>query len=340
MKDLIAFYLVIILFISCKKENNGDERIPVEYNTTLSFEADITYADTCQLVISDQKGNSLLDTLLCMDQSHLLIYVSTTEKVNLTVIYPTGYDIKVVTYVDVVPGNWKVSTNNNFVPLNEGPSPDGTLVESRIIYKNLPPDFNGEYFFNSRSVSITQSIGYGHDSLEIVYQHLAVPHFVYLVLPGIGQFHLTKVLGDTCINLTQMHDVHQINLSTNLDYPVDLTSIWLICFPDKYDLNNWVSATELFTDPADQLYPSEGIDLYSCYYEWYDENDNYYVNHIIKDVIPSENILINRNSIELSDSSFTHFHVNFPQDLPTLYYVNLASRDVDWYCYLPPEKNT
>jgi hypothetical protein len=339
-------FLLFSLFtlISCQKEDNADLTPPVVAETPerqISFSYLNTGGDRkVEIIVSDTAAHFLLDTLVSVDDMHLLEVRSEETKFNITTIDQdqSGNRKYVQTFYQVSPNQWKINQANT-VGYFGGASHTGE-VNGELVYYNLPQNMQ-----ELPQLGNAFSGGYnGLDKIITASYKSKLPYLSCLLFPStkLYNFYEATTASDS-VNAAQLHMDTALTLTFQKSTALSNNSARNVFIYRNKDDNSslvrfWTS-NEPGSTGYDIMYPSKGAEQYLVEFFGIDQNHKVHITRQLSDAIPA--------TIDFLDSSYysivqngIDLNISFPKLLPSVYTVSLTTNNLLWNINLPAEKNT
>ncbi len=359
MKNTLCLLgLLFLLLMSCDQEVGSLPEPEAEHHFEIRFTP--TFYDAImeyEVLISQEDGAVLADTLLKVPGDHLLQVTSPYEKVNITTvakfmdIEPSFYSIN--TLVQVNPDKWNIRINYQDFYRVSAP-PERPMVRSKIRYVNLPMYwdpadlYSGVYFAAPNSIIHREN--HGSDYIEKTYDRTLPSSLTYLLLPELGKYFLKEVTTDqVTLDYAEAKNVIKHNFSE----PKDMT-LWYISLTGYPKAGVYKDPLALFSSQLVELsykdfkkpshhlmYPQEAFEEYELSGGVYDADSNLYTHYSIVKEVPTALSLVKKPHYNLTHTSFNDVRVDFPTQAPTHYQLLWSAESsaytTKWLVQLPPE---
>lgn len=300
------------------------------FNFSFRYDTHSDEVKDFELILSNTDGEVLLDTLIAFNTNHSLRLKSGDTKYNLTtVIFDQLIDTYwMKTYIKVNPDKWHLQ----YYIISTEP------VEKEmadITYINFP-DNTGFHF---KTIGNTNSNG-GHSSalfkniLTISgYNRLLPTDLAYIVAPDQGKYMLTEVTSkQTTVNFSEAGNT----VKRNYNRPANVTEFrsHLYGFTKEGDPNTWIQLySPIFKEREeyDLQFPPTGFEAFNLQISYTDAGGYEHAYTYNAKEVPSEVELSPTSDFSVSKSGFDDFMIAFTKDKPSIYQINWALEDSDFY---------
>jgi hypothetical protein len=336
-KLLFGIFAISALF-GCEEQQDPQ---PLAETSEFNFRYD-TYpkVENFELILTQNDGRVLLDTLLSSHTNHSIKVKSADTKFNITTLFfnqGTGwYDIK--TYTQVNPNNWYI--NNSRTTTNE------QREETKITYTNVP-SYDSNFNFSSLNLSSWGSFWSGN--LGIVnFEKLLPSDKAYIIFPSYGKYILTDI---ATAPYTADFSEAKNTVKTQYNKPAGITYFRasLYGYPSGGLPNQRLrlfGGRALPTSEYDLQYPPTGFDLYDCnlYYLDSEKNLHFYIYKGIS-AVPTDPEFLEKADFVANRVEFEDFQIAFNANKPSVYSTLWFSADTtklkaNWEVYAAPENNS
>ncbi|MEJ8804312.1 hypothetical protein [Pontibacter sp. H249] len=330
---LLASFLLISILLGCDSEQETTPApIPEPektFNFSFRYDTQSEEANDFELILSNTDGKVLLDTLIAFNTNHSLRLKSGDTKYNLTtVIFDPVIDTYwIKTYIKVNPDKW----NLQYYMISTEPVEEEM---ADITYINFP---NTDFYFRTKAIT-NYSGGFSgslfDNTLTLTgYDKLLPSDLAYIVVPAQGKYMLTEVTSkQTTVNFTEAGNT----VKRKYNRPADITNFrtFVYGFTKEGDPK---SRIELYSpiikesEEYDLQFPPTGFEAFNLrmFYNdaaGYEHTYTYNVKEI-----PSEVELSPTSDFSVSKSGFEDFMIAFTNDKPSIYNVNWAADDPNYY---------
>lgn len=336
-KKLLLSIFAISALLGCDKQQDPQ---PVAETSEFNFRYD-TYpkVENFELILTQNDGSVLLDTLLASHKNHSISVKSADTKFNVTTLLfdqASGwYDVK--TYTQINPSNWHINSS--------GTTTTSQREETKITYTNLPSD-DSNMNFSSLNSGSWGFMGFGN-TFTVDFNRLLPSDKTYLILPNYGKYILTDI---TTTQKTIDFSEARNTIKTQYNKPAGITNF-------RASLYGYASGglsnhrLRLFggrarpTSEYDLQYPPTSFDLFdlNLYYLDSDKNLHFYIYKGIS-TVPTEIEFLGEADFDVTSSEFNDFQITFDTNKPTIYSTLWTSTDTtklkaNWKVYASPEDN-
>jgi hypothetical protein len=345
MRLRLLFALLFVGTLAGCEEDTEIEPTPPNDTFPFTFQYDPARENIqeYELIVTQQDGKILLDTLVSVKTAHALKVKTQDDKVNLTTIYkdPVYYNHILKTYLQVNPDKW------NVVDFVEHPASTDATESATVIYENIPYVSNAKFDFKShenRSYSMHYFSAY--DQLKVSFNRVMPNDMAYLLHVTAGKYIFTPISDQlTHVDFSQAGST----LTHTFNKPEGITSFSTLLY-GILKAGDYAKSMKLYES---RLYPSENYDLQypTTHIEEFDLALNYTdakgfkhsYNHIAK-TIPTQMQLEAGADFEVASSSFDNFRLTFGSEKPTSLTSFWISRTEEgnmfWHVHASPDAST
>jgi hypothetical protein len=344
LKLLFGFMLTGALF-SCSKEIDPvpelNEPDPVAelntYDFSFRFDSQITVAQDFELIISQQDGKILLDTLLATKTKHALQVKSTEPKWNVTAISgnPANNTYIIRTYLQIRPDNWDI-VNNPRHPLSN------QIASGVIQYNNIP---DGRTIFSTQERR-SFSTKIEDNTMTLNYTRLVPQDMAYLLSVSQSKYIFTQIESAQ----------HQVDFSQaiaaskkTLELPAGISSYgsYLYGYPKAGDYSKQMllfDSAPISNTDYDVLYPSTNIEEYDLTVGYLDQEGYAHSYTFLGKSVPSDIGFEAKPNFEVKSATLDEVQVAFGNNKPSTYTSFWIATDEslkgNWQVYAPSELTT
>jgi hypothetical protein len=327
---------LLCILASCKKEPGSTER-PSEtqkLNIDLAYSQNDADISAFELIISDNDGNVLLDTIGAVKTKIVTELATKTKLVNVTVIArqnsPLHYTAR--TFIGVNPEKWDLITNDIYYnsPIYFPPSTPATLH-----YINAP---SGSPLFTNSPAPVQNTITTGAGTIDVSYSR-AAGGYTYLMMPSLDLYKLYVPAGDAdTVDLIQMDTALHCNFNIPSSYQTLLTE--LDAYVDTTDIRKYLNIySSPFMYPGfDLIYPkkSSAFQKYEFWGIWSNQNSASISYYSYEDSVPTAASFFSESDYVIHSSQADNFNVEFPTLEPSLCRIDCSADNLDWRIYSSP----
>ncbi|RAU83728.1 hypothetical protein [Pontibacter arcticus] len=351
---LLLLALSTLCLFSCEKKSDPTPEPVNQFNIT--FKAPYLATAEFEVLISQQDGKVLLDTLLNAAYDHPLKITSKDAKLNITTITkytdidPAYYGIS--TFMQVDPDTWEITESyDNFY--GAASYTHTAQARSKITY-NIPT-LNKNFNYYDHYFSATNYPGsggtYSSDNYDITYQRMLPSSLTYLLLPQRGKYFFKEVTTDNVrVEESEAKDVTKHNFILPEKFTVN--SVYLDgyqkagIYQDPLKIYHTVMVN-IFYPPAEKpslphlMYPEKIFEEYELLTTLGDADKNAYSYYSVVKNIPADLSFISKPNYNIVSKAFNNFKIEFSKEKPTYYALHLLTDakvlHSNWLVQLPAE---
>ncbi|PVY40694.1 hypothetical protein [Pontibacter virosus] len=192
---LSAIWIASLLTFGCSKTEvePKPETSPelATFEFTLSFKPAYINTAEFELIVAQENGSVLLDTLLTASETHWIKLKTDDQTFDVTTITSNesiqGPDYHLIrTYTGVNPDKWMLNENLNY---SVNTYNEETTLNSKVRYTNLPYNYGGFSFHSTLLGSYTAGTSSQSRDIQIgSYTRIFPNNYTYLLLPDLGKY--------------------------------------------------------------------------------------------------------------------------------------------------------
>jgi hypothetical protein len=334
---LLTSFLFICTLLSCDPEKDSAPAPINTFDFSFRYDTHLEGAKDLELILTQEDGRVVLDTLIAFNTEHKLRIKSGDTKYNLTTVLfnPADNSYWMETFVQVNPDKWNL---RYFITSN-------TLAETEkaeITYINTPLDTR-PYFRTKAPSGYVATWNAG--TLKVMnYTRLLPTDLAYLVLPVHGKYMFTEItLNQTTVDFTGAGNTVKRKYSR----PAGVTNFrtYLDGYVKAGDDNSRISLYWSPSTPSveyDLQYPPTGVEAFSLDVSYTDAGGYLHTYKSYGNQIPTEFDFAAASDFSVSKSAFDDFLITFADDKPSIYNMYWAASEADfnvrWNIYNSPER--
>lgn len=341
-KLLLLSILLSGTLLSC--DTNKEETpqpIPKEFNINFQYDTPTKEIKDVELILSQEDGTILLDTLLAATQKHALQVKADDENIHATtIIYNAAIDEYLIrTYRNLS------AMDNWYVDDYADPVPSITQSEkTKIIYNNVPP-YDPGFHFRTRYIGSFQTVWNG-SAFTVTYDRFLPTDVAYLLLPNYGKYMLTELTSaQKTVDFSEAADAVKRKFnrpSGSLDYMVFLNGYLSAGNYSKPLVLYWPGNAN--SDEYDLMYPPTGIAEYELQVRYKGADDSRHTYFYTGTTVPTNVDLVPKADFTVIKTGFDAFSIQFGQDKPTMYSTlwtfNNTGFNARWIVYLSSDETS
>lgn len=338
-KLLFGFLLTGALF-SCSKKSDPVPEIkepdPV-YDFSFRYDPQITAIQNFELIITQQDGRILLDTLVATNTKHSLRVKTKDTKLDLTTvaINPANNSHIIRSYLQARPDNWNIVSNLQH--------PLSTQTASGVIqYTNVP---NSRFLFSTLQLGPVFSRR-ENNALRIEYRRLVPQDMAYFLLKSEGKYIFSQI--ESAQHQVDFSEAKDASRKT-MPVPAGIRNYdsHLYGYPKAGDYSRKFLLHESELAPTtnyDVLYPSTNIEEFDLVVGYTDQQGYAHSYSYLGKSIPSEFGFKERSSFEVKSFTVDDLQLAFDSDKPnasvSLWQAKDGAFTATWQVFSPSELTT
>lgn len=336
---LLSSFLFICTLLSCDPEKDSAPT-PIEaFDFSFRYDTHLEGAKDLELILTQEDGKVVLDTLIAFNTDHKLRIKSGDTKYDLTTVLfnPADNSYWMETFVQVNPDKW----NLRYAATTNMPA---ETEKAEITYTNTPLDTRP--FFRTKAPSGYVST-WNAGTLKVMnYTRLLPTDLAYLVMPVHGKYMFTEITSNFIyVDFTGAGNT----VKRKYNRPAGVTNFrtYLDGYVKAADDNSRIN---LYWSPAapseeyDLQYPPTGIEVFSLDVSYTDAGGYLHAYKSYGSQIPTEFAFAAASDFSVSKSGFDDFALTFAADKPSIYNMYWSASDADfnarWNIYNSPERTS
>ncbi len=343
MRIKLPLSLLLLLFLLSCQDPKTEDPAPGPgakmFSFNYRFDPEDRGASEFELILSEETGKVVLDTLLAVETDHRLQVKSEETKFDVTTIYDTesdDYRYLIWTYIQVDPDSWQHAKAPAYTSTGE-------TAPAKVRYKNA--NAVGGIIFTGIN-ALGWSGHSGSQGVEITYDRLLPKDLLYLLIPATGKYIFSEVSSaDTVIDFSAAGEA----VKRSYDKPQGATTptVSLIGYPKAGDYGRMLhlySPLDNLVHGNDLQFPPKGIEEYELRVSYADAEGAAHTYFNLGPEVPQELSLGGTTGFTVAKSATDGFEVVYAQESPVASQLTLkgaiGGERVYWSVYLPFEQTT
>ncbi|MER2998455.1 hypothetical protein [Pontibacter populi] len=341
MRKLILSSLLFIVTLSSCETEKDELPQPSSHDYDINFQYDTPSKDIkdIELILSQENGTILLDTILASTKKHSLKVRTTDTKIYLTTIHynASSNEYFIRTYVKVkAPTDWHI---DEFADPSTATS---QYERAKIIYNNLPP-YDAGFHYMTRDPGSTRTSWSG-STLSIDYDKLLPTDVAYLLLPKYGKYILTELTSaQTTIDFSGSSNT----IKQKYNRPAGASN-YMIFLNGFLTAGNYSKPLNLYwpaiaaSNEYDLQYPSKGIAEFDLQVQYTAADNSRHTYLYSGSTVPDDIDLAPKAESSVIKSGYDAFSIAFGQDKPSVYSTLWSFKNPEfnakWIVYFSPDE--
>ncbi|MFD2247541.1 hypothetical protein [Pontibacter ruber] len=344
---LLTGLLFIGTLLSCDSEKDtapapapAPEPAPIKtFDFSFRYDTHMEGAKDFELILSQEDGKVVLDTLIAFNTDHKLRIKSGDTKYDLTTVLfnAPNNSYWVETYVQVNPDKWhlRYSMTSNTSPIER--------EKAEVTYTNIPND-KDMYFWSKGSTGYMATWNAG--TLKFANYTRSLPtDLAYIILPNYGKYMFTELTSNkTTVDFTEAGNTGKRKYTKPAGITNFRTYLYGYTKEDEKTKQNLYSSLISLSNEYDLHFPPTGIEVYDLEVTYTDAGSYLHSYKYYGNQIPTEIDFAPTSDFSVSTSGFEDFTVTFTDDKPSIYNMYWAATDASfdarWNVYSSPEKSS
>jgi len=359
---LLSLCTAVILF-SCKKAhdvissppaNSGDSTTSTTHIDYIylasSFQENVASVKQIELILNDQSGNILLDTIAAVNTNIVTNFKTTSKTVDMTVI---SYQKEINEYYiytnrGINPTAWTLLPGSDSLlgtpPVRTTPS---GLQQATIDYTNVPSGQSEPYYWTTVNTYDSGYVNAGQSNLSIPFQW-SQGSYAYLLFQDLALYNLHRIgsAADT-VDLSNFGAGEKVTFARG---PYTQLQGQLFGYPDTTNLGTVLTLAQfgpvfaqvglvLYSVPgADLVYPgNQSFQKYNVDLDFFNNNITVSYGDPWCDSVNPNPILLDSSYYTISSSTNNNFSVQFNKQAPGFYTLLYEGNGFSWGVNVPSD---
>jgi hypothetical protein len=363
LSPILLFLCAAVILFSCKKTHEMTSGHPTSSGDSTtsttqidyiylasSFQENVAGVRQIELILNDQSGNILLDTIAAVNTNIVANLKTTSKTVDMTVIsYQKEInDYYIYTNRGINPTAWTfLPGSDSLLGTPPASATSSGLQQANVDYTNVPSGQGEPYYWTTSDTYDSGYVNAGQPNLSIPFRW-SQGSYAYLLFPDLALYNLHRIgsAADT-VDLSNPGTAEKVTFARG---PYAQLNGQLYGYPDTTNLGTVLMLAQFapaFAQPGLILYLVPGADLAypgNQSFQKYNVGLNFSNNNITAsygdpwcDSVNPNPILLDSSYYTISSSTNNNFSVQFNKPAPGFYTLLYEGNGFSWGVNVPSD---